>query len=100
MNRYELVLIFKDSQNIEEPLKKLKDFLIKNSVQLIDETLWGKRKLAYPIKSQSKGYYVILLLNTAPSIIEEINKKLLMNEDILRHLFIKISKMEASNNNE
>lgn len=91
MRRYELAIIFKDRGNVDEPLNNVKELLTKNGAQIIDEDRWGSRELAYPIKKQNTGYYVIFTLITVPSSIETINKKLLLDGNVLRHLFIKIS---------
>jgi len=91
MRRYELAIIFKDKGNVDEPLNKVKELLTKNGALITDEDRWGSRELAYPIKKQNTGYYVIFTLNAEPSAIGTINKKLLLEGNVLRHLFIKIS---------
>lgn len=48
----------------------------------------GEKKLAYPIKKQVKADYVVLELNT-DKVNPELEKRLLIQEDIVRHLMIR-----------
>ena len=48
----------------------------------------GERKLAYPIKHERRGEFSVLAF-TAATIDADLNKKLLIRDEILRHLLIK-----------
>ncbi|MBN1899232.1 MAG: 30S ribosomal protein S6 [Spirochaetes bacterium] len=89
MKKYELVLITKDKDNAEEVIGKVKELLKAGNAKVIKEEKWGSRKLAYPIGKQTQGFYVILNIEIPTSAIKQINKKLLINDNILRHMFIK-----------
>lgn len=89
MRTYELVLVVKPS--LTEPQRKklletvkswLKDLSIK-------EESWGSKALAYRIKNELTGYYYDLQLETKTSIPVDLEKKLVENENILRHLVIR-----------
>ncbi len=94
MRKYELAVIIKDKENVEEVLNNVKALLNTNGAQITGENRWGKRELAYPIKKHTTGYYVIFTIDAPASTIKLINDKLLLNENILRHMFIKVSKKE------
>lgn len=49
---------------------------------------WGRRKLAYPIKSHLEGTYVVTQMDLAPTAVKEIESTLRIREDILRHLVV------------
>ncbi len=49
---------------------------------------WGKRKLAYPIKHQAEGNYVLIKFTAGSSLTKKINADLRISEDVLRHLII------------
>ena len=62
MNKYESVIIINpslDEQGIKDVITKFTDLINNNNgkVENVDEM--GKRKLAYEIKKQSEGYYVV-----------------------------------------
>ena len=67
------------------------------SGQLIDkkgnfaavEEGWSTRRLAYPIKHYTEGYFVLVHLNCPPQTVEDIEQMLRMNEDVLRFLVTK-----------
>ncbi|HEX78731.1 MAG TPA: 30S ribosomal protein S6 [Dehalococcoidia bacterium] len=52
---------------------------------------WGKRKLAYPIKGLTEGNYVLTRLKMEPSMNKELEVKLKISEDVIRHLLIKLT---------
>lgn len=88
MRIYELILILKTSlpeagkKKVLDGIKKmLKDTKIK-------EEEWGKKELTFKIKKETAGFYVSLVLD-GEAIPLDFEKKLLENEDILRHLLIR-----------
>jgi small subunit ribosomal protein S6 len=48
----------------------------------------GLRTLAYPIKKNKKGYYVLLNIKADPKAIQEIERQMYINEDILRYMTV------------
>lgn len=54
---------------------------------LRDENL-GKVRLAYPIKTQRHGSYVLVHFNVEPSALQDLNRRLTLSEEILRHTLL------------
>ncbi len=52
----------------------------------------GLRQLAYPIKKNSKGHYVLLSLKVKPEAIQEIERQMRLNSDIIRYLSVVVDK--------
>ncbi len=50
---------------------------------------WQKSKLAYPIKKETEGYYVILKIQTVPDVLPAIERNLSLNESVIRHLVVR-----------
>ncbi|AKG53631.1 30S ribosomal protein S6 [Dehalogenimonas sp. WBC-2] len=50
--------------------------------------MWGKRKLAYPIKHQLEGIYVLFKFSAASSLIKKITGDLRISEDVLRDMVV------------
>ncbi len=48
----------------------------------------GLLNLAYQIKKNRKGHYTLMNVTAPPSAIAEIERKMRLNEDILRHLMV------------
>ena len=51
---------------------------------------WGKRKLAYPINNYSEGNYILTRFQLQPALSKEVEAKLQISEDVLRHLVVRL----------
>jgi len=51
---------------------------------------WGLRSLAYRIKKNRKGHYILLGLDAPPPAIVEMERQLSLNEDVLRFLTVRV----------
>ena len=50
----------------------------------------GEKKLAYPIKKEINGYYYVMQVEANNDAITEFDRKVKLDESILRHLIIKL----------
>lgn len=91
MNKYESVIIvedsLKDSQK-EETVNKMKDFITKNG-ELTNMEIIGSRTLAYEIRKQKKGYYVVFNFNAKPTVIAELERIYRITDEIMKFMTIK-----------
>ena len=55
---------------------------------------WGLRSLAYRIKKNRKGHYVLLNLDAQADAILEMERQLRLNEDVVRYLTVKLDALE------
>ncbi len=91
---YELVLIISPEASEEES-----ETILSNVSKIIDRDgggvshveRWGKRKLAYPIGRFTEGSYVLTRFKLRPSLGSELEAKLGISEEILRHLLIRLN---------
>lgn len=56
---------------------------------------WGLRSLAYRIKKNRKGHYMLLGLDAKPTAMAEMERQLSLNEDILRYMTIRVDAIDA-----
>jgi small subunit ribosomal protein S6 len=56
----------------------------------------GLRNLAYPIKKNKKGHYVLLNISVKPEGITEMERQMRINEDVLRYLSIKVESLDVN----
>ncbi len=92
MKKYELMYILKSSLDDaarKAEIEKLNSLLtsLGAKVNKTDESL-GMRDLAYPIKGEKKGYYVVLKLemnDVKP--VKEFDRLSKINSSVLRYLF-------------
>jgi small subunit ribosomal protein S6 len=89
---YELVFIL--NANLSEDdftrvLGKVNDQITKLGGTVTETNQWGKRRLAYPIKKQAEGTYVLEKVQINQTALKELDANLKMSEDVLRYLFVR-----------
>jgi small subunit ribosomal protein S6 len=57
--------------------------------QVSDVTTWDRRRLAYDIKGQREGVYVIMNMNGEPNTLTEVDRVLRFTEPVLRHMIVR-----------
>ncbi len=53
---------------------------------------WGKRKLAYPIKKETRGHYTYFVFTGRPGVIHELERNFRIHEHIIRFLSVNLAK--------
>ena len=57
---------------------------------------WGLRSLAYRIKKNRKGHYMLLAMDAKPASIKEMERQLGLNEDVLRFMTIRLEAIDEA----
>lgn len=57
---------------------------------------WGLRNLAYRIKKNRKGHYVLLGIDAVPATVNEMERQLGLNEDVLRFMTLRVEEIEEA----
>ena len=55
---------------------------------------WGLRTLAYRIQKNRKGYYVLMNIDAPSSAVQEMERQMRVDEDVIRHLTVKVDELE------
>lgn len=63
---------------------------IKENAELVEETVWGKRRLAYPINDKPEGYYVVATFKADALFPAELERLMNIDEMILRSMVIRL----------
>lgn len=93
MQQYETVFIatpiLTDAQ-----LTELKGFyekmITENGGEIVGSEAWGLKKLKYPIKKKTNGYYFVMEYKAEPSFVAKMETEFKRSEDILRFLSVKL----------
>ena len=89
MKKYEIMYILKanleDAQR-KEVIEKLHSLLTSEGAKVTNVNEWGLRDLAYPIKKETKGYYVVIKVECEPNATKEFDRKTKINNNVLRYL--------------
>jgi small subunit ribosomal protein S6 len=89
MNDYELVFVVHpelDENAFKELLEKVKGWIAEAGGQVTKVDLWGKRRLAYIIRKQREGVYVVMQASMAPASCTTLERNLRFQEPVLRFL--------------
>ncbi len=57
---------------------------------------WGLRSLAYRIKKNRKGHYMLLGIDSKPAAVTEMERQLGLNEDVLRFMTVRVEAIEEA----
>jgi small subunit ribosomal protein S6 len=55
---------------------------------------WGLRNIAYRIKKNRKGHYVLLNIDAPPAAVQEMERQMRISEDVLRYLTTRVEELE------
>ena len=93
LRKYETVIVTRPDLTIEERKafhEKVLEFIKKHRGDLLTFEVWGKRRLAYPIKKNSKGYYTYYVYVADQGLVKDLVSWLRIQDDVLRYLTVKL----------
>ena len=93
MNKYEIMFIVKttiDEVAIKNAANSLKSIITDMKGELIDFKEIGQKALAYPINKEVSGFYYVLTCNIDAETVAEFDRKARIDENVLRHLILKL----------
>lgn len=91
MRQYELTMVLRsklDEKGRKKLLDNVKSWL--KEAKITKEEEWGQKPLAYPIKKEIAGYYVMFQIQ-AEKLASDIEKRLIQTDEVLRHLLIRVN---------
>jgi small subunit ribosomal protein S6 len=95
MNGYELTMILDPdltSENQKKLLEKFKKLIEDSKGKISKQDDLGKKELAYPINKKKNGAYFFWEVQTSAESIRQLDKKLKIEDGIMRHLIIRKDK--------
>ena len=99
MPLYETVLIARNDvtqQQVEAVADEIGTELETDGGSVKKREYWGLRGLAYRIKKNRKGHYMLLAIDAKPAFVNEMERKLGLNEDILRFMTVRIEEVDEA----
>ena len=101
MALYEHLLIARQdisAQQVDALATHLKTIVEGEGGKVEKQEYWGLRGLAYRIKKNRKGHYVLLNINAPSKAIVELERQNKINEDVLRYITVSVDAFEVSSN--
>jgi len=103
MALYEHMLIARQdisAQQVDALATHLKTIIETEGGKVEKQEYWGLRSLAYRIKKNRKGHYVLLNINAPSNAIVELERQIKINEDVLRFMSVRVEAFEQSNSSK
>jgi len=92
LRRYETIFIAHPDlpdDDIGEVVERLSKIITDLKGIVVKVEKWGKRKLAYPIKKQQKGYYILVDFVGEQTVVAELEKNMKFDDKVLKYLSVK-----------
>ena len=93
MSNYESVLIARQdlgTSQVNNIVSELSDVIKKEGGEVVKVDNWGLKNLAYRIKKNRKGHYVLMNISAPANAIAEFERIMRFNEDIIRYMTVKV----------
>lgn len=87
MNKYDLTMLVKSAEGVEEKMEKLVKALNGKAGRMVE---MGKKQLAYPIKKLSEAQYLSWTLELESPSVVQLERKLTVDRDVIRHLLVRV----------
>lgn len=98
MSNYESVLIARQdlgASQVNDIVASLSDVIKNQGGEVVNVDNWGLKNLAYRIKKNRKGYYVLLNIVAPAQAIFEYERLVRLNEDIIRYMTVKVDEFNS-----
>jgi small subunit ribosomal protein S6 len=92
LSAYELMYIVKpdlDDQAVQQEIEKVGQLIQTNGGQIKKVTPWGKRRLAYTVKDNREGHYVVAEFDLDHAKVTEVERVLKISDTVFRHLLVR-----------
>ena len=91
LRTYEALYIVKPDKNddeIQTIAKDVESLVTTNGGTIVGSEIWGKRKLAYEVKKQTEGVYVLLRFESPPDFVTRLENHFRLSDDVIRDLVV------------
>ena len=95
MRRYELMLVLRPDladDRTQAVIDRTTRSVTGAGGQIVKVAPWGRRRLAYPIDRHREASYHIVLFDAPAEAIAELERGLLITEEVLRHLVTRVER--------
>ena len=103
MPLYETVFIARQDMTpaqVDELTTSLSKIITDGEGKIEKTDNWGLRSLAYRIKKNRKGYYVLMNIDAPAPAVLEMERVIRLNEDVLRHMTVRVESFDEPETEE
>ena len=92
MINYEVMFVIDpalEDEKKDAAVERVKDIISSEGGELGETDVWGLRKLAYPIQKKNEGYYVVQQFKGESTLPLELDRRLKISDDYMRHIIVR-----------
>ena len=89
MRKYEIIFIAHpdlDEENLNNVVEKVKGWIADDKGEVVSVDNWGKKRMAYRIRKQRDGQYVLITANMDPAAVKNLSQNMRFVESIMRSM--------------
>ncbi|MBQ4513569.1 MAG: 30S ribosomal protein S6 [Anaerolineaceae bacterium] len=93
MRKYEIIFIAHpdlDEENLNNVVEKVKGWIADDKGEVVSVDNWGKKRLAYRIRKQREGQYVLITANMEPASVKNLSQNMRYVESIMRSMITSV----------
>jgi small subunit ribosomal protein S6 len=93
VRQYELIFVAHpelETEDLSAVVERVEDLVKRSGGQVIRIEPWGLRRLAYPIQNRWEGQYLLMRLELDPPGVADLERRLRLTEQIMRHLIVRV----------
>lgn len=98
MRPYEVVLILDstvEDSAVDGVVGRVRETLAARDGHVGQVEKWGRRRFAYEMKHRWEGYYALVEANAEPQAIADVDRMLLLSDDVIRHKIVRVPESVA-----
>ena len=91
MRQYETIFIINpdlDESQTNDVAEGVKTAIESGGGKILKIDPWGKRRLAYAVKQYNDGYYVLIVFESSPEFVAQLNGHYRITERIIKHIVV------------
>jgi len=98
MRKYEIVFIIRplEEEATNAVIDKFSKLITANGGTIDKEDRWGKKRLAYDIKKESEGFYVLFNVTCESACVDECDRVMKITDEILKFMIVRTDEKEET----
>ena len=91
MREYETVIVLDpalDDTRVNQEIDTVQSVITQGGGEVLEVQRWGRRRLAYEIRKKREGIYSLIRFKSEGGVLDDLKRRFLINESLLRHLTV------------
>lgn len=91
MREYETVIVLDpalDDARVDQEVETVSTVITQGGGEVLEVQRWGRRRLAYEVQKKREGNYSLVRFKSERGVLDELKRRYLLNESLLRHLTV------------